>query len=275
MNIDEWIEQYDIDGLIKKVRSKLIKPHFIKNIEKTMKVRRKYQFSNIKYLQFTAKSIVDLINFNDIDGFNLLSALYFVIDIVHLNFQYDNPNLEIIHEFVKAANMSDEQCQIVSAAWMLENNHPVKSALDIIFSNRIHVYLRNYFHQMLLLRNAFQEAFQFYQKFELSLNYSYPDDGKYVVSCLVASDKFDEAYTFIHQYCSPDGNYFQPFYEDYIIEMYVDANLLNKQDQLKRIRFDKREIEIIMNYICKYEPASARSSNELYMKHKNSTNNGM
>ena len=269
MNLNEWAKKYQIQALIDRVRPILKKPKFAEAVEQTMKNRRISKFHLIFYEQITLKKIEEMVELNDNDGYILFIALYFVIDIVHLNYFYDdNPNISIIDDFVSVIKLNDDNCKIVSYAWQIENGYDIKNFTKCLHNITIPPYFRIYFIQQLLERNEYKQALDFYKEYRPPLNCKNSNDAKSVIACLVSNKNAEKALTFVRQYCSPDGKeYNDIFYNDYIIQIYKISKETKLWDQLCHVEFSKSEIQTILNYILRYEPRSTNIKNPFYQKY--------
>lgn len=266
-----WALQYGFDKLIAQARNKLKKPDFIINIEKLMKILGYQEFTQINYAELTVKNLLEINNFEDRDGYLKLAALYFVIDVVHLVFQYKNPKIEIIDNFCPIFNLTVSESQLVSIGWMLENGYPPKNFTGTLFNLQIPAYFRFYFLQQLLYTNDFTAAYKFFDKFNsrFPLNDQYPEEGKIIVQCLTAYGKLKEAHDFILQYCSPDQNEFKNFYQDYIIELYRVARITKKESLLNDVKFSQKEVNVILGYISCTESEQSIQFNAFFNMHQN------
>lgn len=267
--LNSWALHCNFDKLINHVRNKLKKSDFIINIEKLMKARGYSEYNQIDYSNLTVNSLSEISEFYDTDGYIKLAALYFVIDVIHLVFQYNNPQIEIIDKFCQIFNFSEFEIHLVSAAWMLENGYPPKKIQKTLFDHQLPAYFRFYFLQQILFTNDFEMAYEFYRFFEFPLNNKYPEEGKTIVQCLTAHGNLEEAHDFINQYCSPDGQIFTSFYKGYIIELYRVSKLLGKEPELNSIKFSQNEIDFLLGYIACTESSQMLQYNAFYSKYQN------
>lgn len=264
-----WASQSNFDQLIQQVHNQLRKPDFITNIEKSMKVRSYSEYNQIDYSNLTAASLIKICNFNDADGFIKLAALYFVIDVIHLYYQYNNPKVRIIDSFCKICKFEDYEIRIVSSAWMLENRYPITDYIrNTLFNHEMPAYFKFYFLQQLLFTNNFQISYEFYKFSEFPHNDKYPEEGKIVVQCLTAYGNLKEAHEFINQYCSPDGKTFIDSYKSYIIELYRVSKLTGKEAGLFSVDFSQDEINYIIGYISCTESLQMLEVNAFYNMHR-------
>lgn len=268
-DFESWASKSNFDQLINQVRKQLRKSDFIINIEKLMKVRGYNNYNQIDYPNLTVNSLLEIYNFDDTDGYIKFAALYFVIDVIHLRYQYDNPKINIIDSFCKVFNFKDFEIQLVSAGWMLENGYPPDNLRKTLFNRELPAYFRFYFLQQLLFTNDFNISYDFYNFFEFPLNDQYPEEGRSIVQCLTAHGNLKEAHDFISQYCSPDGKDFAKNHKNYIIELYRVSKLIGAESKLNSIEFTPSEVDFILGYIACTESAQMLQVNAFYNMHLN------
>lgn len=244
MSFSRWATQYRVDDLINGVRNRLQESDFISTIKNIIRARG--QTDLVDYSRMTANELSKILDRGNLDNLLNYYTLYFVIDIVNLKFNFGNPKLEIIDNFYPIAKLSIEDCNVISAAWMLENGYPVHECLTKI-TKMVPADLRIYFLRQIINRNGFHEAYEFYKSCNIPLPYS--SDGKLIVTCLTADEKLNEAIEFIHQYCSPNGTHFLDTHTDYIEELCRVAKILHFEKEIEHLPLNLQEKLIVQKYI--------------------------
>lgn len=246
--LNKWGEKYKINTQLEIVRGQLSEPLLVRTFNDFYKNNQNDEY----YINYSEIHLEDLISFvvdkSSVEGY-LIIALYFVIDVTSLFYNYQNINFEQIDSFYSISNISCIERDCTNLAFMLEHGFDINRYFKTILNNDIPDMFLFYFLSSLNKIHEYEKGWEFYNFFGLM-----PDldikKARILVRTISGYGNIDKAIDFIRNYSSPDMKIIDnDIQEDLLIELFSTVMERNDGDELlAETHFTESEYNILQNY---------------------------